>query len=101
MIFQAHISKLVGGLLVFLTHISGHIRQSQSSLDEYLDALQRSSSVWQGRHGGTNWMYERSIETVFDVALSKLLPGARHLIYVMAFLNPDGVPETTPLPGRC
>ena len=86
------ISKLVDWLPVFLTHISGHIRQSQSSLDEYLDAFQRSGSVWRGRHGGTNWMYEHSIETVFDVELFKLLPGARHLIYGMAFLNPDGVP---------
>lgn len=38
-------------------------------------------------------MYERSIDTVFDVAFAKLSTGARHFIYVMAFLNADGVPE--------
>ena len=79
---DAHaISTLVRGLPVFLTHIRGHIRQSPSSLDEYLNAFPRSSSIWRGRHGVTKWMYERSIDTIFDVALFKRLPGAR-LLYI-------------------
>lgn len=87
------ISKLVDGLPLFLTHISGHITQTQSSLKEYLNVFQASSSIWRGRHGGSNWMYERTVDTVFDVALAKLSTGALHLLYVMAFLNPDGVAE--------
>lgn len=38
-------------------------------------------------------MYERSIDIVFDVALTKVSIGARHLIYILAFLNADGAPE--------
>jgi hypothetical protein len=87
------ITELVDGLPLFLTHISGHITQTQSSIHEYLENFRRSSSFWGTRHAGANWMYERTVDTVFDVALSKLSDGARHLVNVLSFLNPDGVPE--------
>jgi hypothetical protein len=87
------ISKLVDGLPLFLTHIGGHIAHSQSSLHEYLMLFHKSSDIWQDRHGSANWMYERAISAVFDVALAELSSEARHLVYVLAFLSPDGVPE--------
>lgn len=87
------ISELVDGLPVFLTHIGGHIAQSQSTLREYLKLFHQSSDIWQDRHSSANWMYERAISAVFDVALSRLSTGARRLVYVLSFLNPDGVPE--------
>ncbi|KAI8938779.1 hypothetical protein NX059_004643 [Plenodomus lindquistii] len=87
------ISKLVDGLPVYLSHISGHISQTQSTLAEYLRSVNRSSSIWTSRQHPGNWMYERTIDTMFDVALNELSPAARRLLYVLSFLNPDGVAE--------
>ena len=94
------IAKLVDGLPIYLAHISGQISQSQLSMREYLLLFQDSSDILQGKGGGTNWMYEKAIDKVFDVALAELSDGARRLINVLSFLSPDGVPETALFPSQ-
>jgi hypothetical protein len=94
------IVKLVDGLPVFLAHIAGHITQSQSSMREYIQLFHESSDIWQMTDGGANWMYERAVNAVFDVALAELSEPARRLVYTMAFLNPDGVPERLLFSGQ-
>ncbi|KAL8874005.1 MAG: hypothetical protein Q9174_000601 [Haloplaca sp. 1 TL-2023] len=41
-----------------------------------------------------SWTYDKTPSTVFDLAFSRLSEDAKVLLYLLAFLNPDGVPET-------
>ena len=66
---------------------------------EYLQLFQDSSDIWEEESGGANWMYERAVYTVFNVALAELSDGGRRLIYVLASLNPDGVQERILFPN--
>ena len=87
------ISERVGGLPLFLILAAGYIDISQCELGEFLDAFDKSINVWEGTPSGRNWMYERTVDTMYDMALSKLSEDAKKLVNVLAFLNPEGVPE--------
>jgi hypothetical protein len=87
------ISERVGGLPLFLILAAGYIDISQCELGDFLDAFDKSINVWEGTPGGRNWMYERTVDTMYDMALSKLSEDAKKLVNILAFLNPEGVPE--------
>ncbi|KAL8904626.1 MAG: hypothetical protein Q9207_003147 [Kuettlingeria erythrocarpa] len=88
------ISDTVGGLPLWLNALGGFIAQSQCSLSECLDSYRSSfHPLDQGMKTGS-WTYEKTPSTVFDLAFSKLSDDAKTLLYLLAFLNPDGVPES-------
>ncbi|KAL9026672.1 MAG: hypothetical protein Q9196_004695 [Gyalolechia fulgens] len=88
------ISNRVGGLPLWLNALGGFIAQSQCSLSECLDSYRSSfHPLDQGMKAG-NWTYGKTPSTVFDLAFSKLSEDAKTLLYLLAYLNPDGVPES-------
>lgn len=44
-------------------------------------------------------LYERTLQTVCDVALSELSDDAENLLEILAFLNPDEIPEAMVVDG--
>ena len=87
------LSEQVDGSPLALATIGGYICESGSSVEEFLDSFKRSSKVWGASAGGQTKQYKGTLETVFELALEKLPEDARHLIRLLAFLNPDRIPE--------
>lgn len=86
-------SMIVGGLPLAIATIGGYINESESSVAEFLQILKRSSNAWEDTQDTKTKHYEKTLGTVFDIALKELPNGARNLIDILAFLNPDSIPE--------
>jgi hypothetical protein len=50
--------------------------------------------LWNGESNTFSWQYERILRTVCDVALFELPENVVSLLEILAFLNPDEIPET-------
>ena len=88
------LSRLVGGSPLALATVGGYVGPpSHYSLTEFLKIFNKRSHFWHCEDVSTVRVYERSLATVFDIALDELDDDARRLLDVLAFLNPDGVPE--------
>ena len=90
------ISSWVGGLPLALATVGGYIRQSGEPPQQIFESLRRSSTVWASTSEGALANYNKTLATAFDLALSELTqkaPNARHLLDVLAFLNPDHIPQ--------
>lgn len=87
------ILNIVGGLPLAITTIGGHINQTDLTLSEFLRELKESNNSWSisGEFFVEN--YEKTLRTVFDIVLKKLESGARSLLHILAFLNPDCISE--------
>lgn len=88
-----NIAEITGGLPLAVTTIAGYISESESSLEEFLEVMKRSSNAWQDSKNTCIRNYDKTLGTVFDIALAELPENARKLINILAFLNPDCVPE--------
>ncbi|KAG8533100.1 uncharacterized protein KY384_001883 [Bacidia gigantensis] len=87
------LSDTVDGLPLAIATIGGYINQSQSNLVEYTQTLQHSSNAWTASAIGPVSQYEKNLETVFDIAIAELSDKAREVLTILAFLNPDNIPE--------
>lgn len=87
-------SRIVGGLPLAIATIGGYINESESSVAEFLEIMKRSSNAWEDSLHTKVLQYERTLGTVFDLALKELNPQTRNLIDILAFLNPDSIPES-------
>lgn len=87
------LSDTVGGLLLAIATIGGYINQSESNLVEYIQTLKHSSNAWAASAVRPVNQYEKNLESVFDMAISELSDRARELLAILAFLNPDNIPE--------
>lgn len=86
-------SEIVGGLPLAIATIGGYINESESSVEEFLSVMKRSSNAWQDTQNTKMKHYEKTLGTVFEIALKELPPASRKLINILAFLNPDSIPE--------
>lgn len=88
------ISRFVGGLPLAIAVMGGYIMVSKSTLTEFFSHLSQSSKVW-GAGGKGRYVqdYEQTLDTVFDIAIQGLGANSRTLINILAFLNPDAIPE--------
>lgn len=88
------ILDIVGGLPLAITTIGGHIRQSGSTLSEFLGHLKQSNSIWAISGKLFVESYEKTLRTVFDIAIRELpSDSVRSFLHILAFLNPDWIPE--------
>ena len=88
------LSRLVGGSPLALATVGGYVGPpSNYSLTHFLKDFNKKSLFWDCEDVSTVRAYERSLATVFDIALDELDDDARKLLDVLAFLNPDSVPE--------
>ncbi|KAI0965360.1 hypothetical protein F4678DRAFT_485319 [Xylaria arbuscula] len=90
----SEISQFVGGLPLAIAVMGGYINSSGITLSEFLVHLKRSSRLW-SRHLNRNYVqdYDYTLGAVFDLAISELGEQPLKLIYLLAYLNPDGIPE--------
>ncbi len=90
------ISEFVGGLPLALTTSGGYMSQSILSLDQFFTSLGQSDAVWAeaSSPGAVDaGDYDKTLATVFDLALSRLSSGAKSLLNILAFFNADLIPE--------
>jgi hypothetical protein len=87
------ISSVIGGLPLAIATVAGYISQSRSSLDDFLESFNQSSKFWSSGRLATLGIYERTLSTVFQIALDDLNQDSQKLLEILAFLNPDEVPE--------
>jgi hypothetical protein len=87
------VSDMIGGLPLAIIHIGGYISESKHRLSYFRDFFK---SRWQRyAWGGKSVVeqYHKRLEIVWDLALDELPANARQLINIMAYLNPDEIPE--------
>jgi hypothetical protein len=87
------ISDLVDGLPLALATIGGYMNQVGTSVSTYYHNLKTSSKAWEASAIGPAKQYEKKLETVFDMAFKELPEKARNVLNMLAFLNPDRIPE--------
>lgn len=91
--FARKISDLLGGLPLALTTIGGYLHQTGDAISDFFNYLKTSCNAWVASASGPAKQYERTLATVFDIALKELPADARNLINILAFLDPDFIPE--------
>jgi hypothetical protein len=85
---------MVGGLPLAITHIGGYMGESECSLLEFREiSEERNPSIWFGEAPATLFQYNKRLEAVWDFALDELPADAKTIINIMAFLNPDFIPD--------
>ncbi len=88
------ISTEVGGLPLAIAHIAGYIAQTSYTFTHFRAiAKQRHPQLWMAEAPSTVRDYTKRLAIVWDFALEQLSQDAALLINILAFLNPDGVPE--------
>ncbi|KAK0099727.1 hypothetical protein ONS96_008224 [Cadophora gregata f. sp. sojae] len=95
-IVMHEISTWVGGLPLALVTLGGYMKVSESSPTELFESLKRSSNSWVSSGEGTVRNYDKTLATVFDIALGELSENARHLVDILAYLNPDPAEKHCP-----
>ncbi|KAI1845653.1 hypothetical protein JX266_008264 [Neoarthrinium moseri] len=87
------VSDMLGGLPLAIAHIGAYISESKRNISYFRDFFEANwqKSAWSSPSlTETN---ERILDIVWQLALNELPPNARQLIDVMAYLNPDVIPE--------
>ena len=87
------ISDLLDGLPLALATIGGYINQTVSNASDFLENLKTSSKAWEASAIGPAKQYEKTLKTVFEIAFQELPDNARSLLNILAFLDPDSIPE--------
>jgi hypothetical protein len=87
------ISEFVGGLRLTIAVIGGYINQSGSQVQGFLANPKRSSTVWTASATGPAEQYDKTLRSVFNVALSEAPDRTREFLNILAFLDPDRKPE--------
>lgn len=86
------LSRELGGHPLAIAHFAGYLDGSDDALQVLLSSLQHrklSHHIW--ADGGLPSLRgsARTLETVWDLALTRLSEDARKLLNVISFLNPD------------
>jgi hypothetical protein len=91
------ISRELGGHPLAISHVAGFIASAKCSLSSFLEKFQLrlsySKRIWGQETNNVTFHYERTLETVWDIALAELSTEARDLIDILAFLSPESIPE--------
>ncbi|KAF2175362.1 hypothetical protein K469DRAFT_611004 [Zopfia rhizophila CBS 207.26] len=90
------LSEELGGLPLAISHFTGYAARSSASVREILSTMQNSQLVsgpWETRESLAVGHYEKTLRNVWDLALSDISEGGHQLLNILAFLNPDAVPE--------
>lgn len=98
------VSSFVGGLPVAIAHVAGYAAYSDCTLDELLETFRQ----WRRRAGVATdeaddlpasfrraaFSYDETLAMVWNVTLRDLNRDAQDLIYILAYLNAEAVPES-------
>ncbi|TAQ89092.1 hypothetical protein B7494_g2563 [Chlorociboria aeruginascens] len=88
------ITEMFGGLPLAIAHIAGYVSDSPCSLSDFLEITElRYAYIWDSDVTVSKAQSKKRLNVVWDVALDELPLDARKLIYTMAFMNPDLMPD--------
>ena len=90
------LSRELGGLPLAITHFAGYVAKSQCTIEQILESYRqryKSSQIWSAAPTASTSDYTHTLATVWDLAWHRLSGDARQLLEIMAFLNPDSMPE--------
>lgn len=85
--------QLLGGLPLAMVQISEFINDRGYSYEELLPAYQKSPNRIFARSGAPV-QYEHTLDTVWDVSFECLSIESRTLLNILAFFDPDLIPES-------
>ena len=86
---------MVGGLPIAIAHMAGYMFTSKTHSEELQQMLETREvyNIWRKAKMWTNPLYEKTLETVWNIALQELSASATELLYVISMLNPEAIPE--------
>jgi hypothetical protein len=90
------LSTELGGLPLAIAHFAGYVAKSQCPLNHILASFQqrvKSSQIWSVEDVASIGGYAHTLQTVWDLAFRRLSDDATLLIHIIAFLEPDYIPE--------
>ncbi len=90
------LSEDLGGLPLAITHFAGYISRSQCTIHQISQAYRdraKSSHLWTAESVASASMYAHTLATVWDLAWRRLSTDSQILLEMIAFLDPDGIPE--------
>jgi tetratricopeptide (TPR) repeat protein len=93
----AALAEALGDLPLALAEAAAYIEQTQVSLDEYLQLVQKRAQDLFGLHQPAG--AERRVATVWSLSLERVqqeAPAAEALLHLCAFLAPDDIPRSLP-----
>jgi len=84
-------SKMLGGLPLALTQVAEYILREECQVDSFLKTYhdQRKQQEFVNR---TVSDYDLTLSTVWKLSFSNLTPSCQHLLDILTFFDPDGVP---------
>ena len=86
----------LGGHPLAISHFAGYVTRSQCPLKHILQALQNRKhtlQIWSSERLADLNSNSRTLDTVWDLALTRLSEDAHWLLNMIAFLSPDSIPE--------
>ena len=90
------LSRELGGHPLAIAHFSGYLGRSDDALQVLLKSLQHrklSRHIWADGDVPSSSGSAPTLETVWDLAFTRLSEDARKLLNMISFLNPDSIPE--------
>ncbi|KAF5019483.1 hypothetical protein F66182_8490 [Fusarium sp. NRRL 66182] len=89
------ISKELDGLPLLLVGLGGFLSKNYQTLDETLDTLKQTSApLQQFLPDKAPFQYDKPIQRVFELSISRLPSFSKQVISVMAMFAPDDIPES-------
>ena len=87
------LADMCDGLPLAIAMSGGYINQRGDKLQNYKETLQNLSIAWRKSAGSPANQHEKIIETIFNISVGELSKNARCFISILAFLDPDRIPE--------
>ncbi|KAF2754966.1 hypothetical protein EJ05DRAFT_513298 [Pseudovirgaria hyperparasitica] len=90
----------LGGLPLAIIQIANYILEAECELDEFSEIFsdfRNRSSLLDEDASNTNMSYPHSLGTVWDISMTRIEKSNKnsfHMIQIMSFFDPDGIPET-------
>lgn len=90
------LSAALGGLPLAVAQVSGYLSTINYTIQEFLEVYHETGHNGDDMLFGleaTDCNYDLTLKTVWDMTMTKLNPKAQSLLRVLAFLDPDNIPE--------
>lgn len=91
-----NLSTSLGGLPLAIAHFAGYVAKSQCTIEQMshsLDDRFKSSQIWNAGKVASLSAYEHTLATIWDLAFHRLSSDSQMLLNLIAFLDPDTIPE--------
>ncbi|KAI1205232.1 uncharacterized protein F4807DRAFT_471225 [Annulohypoxylon truncatum] len=87
------ISNRLGGLPLAINQMAAFILSRAMSLDEFRKMYEKFSQKYNGiARPGSTFYYKYTINSTWELSLSKLSRDSKALLQILSFFQPDGIP---------